>query len=328
MGAKTRSSKKAIFEFENVKMTRKFEAVLTKVSMNFSRGLLAIFASLIVAVSVILSGCTSASAPVLKSATINTPTIKESGILKVGVNTSLSPLAGMGNNKIIGIDVDIAGSIADELGLKLQIVDTGSTPGKSIQNGEVDIALGVDKSDVPSGTKLSEEYLQTGTCLFALSSKAGSIPSVDSSPKIAAQTSSKSAWAVTNIYGRDSLTSSADMSAVFQSLTSGTVDYVAADAIIGKYANNRNNSNAQIIALLESASGYCCAVSETNTDLNTTISQTIKTLKDKGIIDTIVKKWLGDKIDLSNIMKVEKGTSETSSTTASATDANSITSSN
>lgn len=292
---------------------------------------LAFFACLALVLSCVLSGCsTGSAAPSLKSATVSVPTIKQAGVLKVGVNTSLSPMAGVGNNKIIGIDVDIAGAIADELGLTLQIVDTGSTPGKSIQNGDVDIALGVDKSDVPSGTKLTDEYLQTGTCLFAKSSNSSSVPTTASSPKIGAQTSSKSAWAVTNVYGRDSLTSNADMSAVFQSLTSGTVDYVAADAVIGKYAANRNNSDVQIIALLESASGYCCAVSETNTDLNTTVSQTLKSLKDKGVIDVIVKKWLGSTIDLSNVMKVEKGSgsSSTSDTTAAATDASKVTSSN
>ncbi len=298
------------------------------VNRHFRRVFSAIFVSLLLAISLTLCGCANGSAPQLKSAQINTPTIKESGTLKVGVNTSLSPLAGMGTSKIIGIDVDLAGAIADELGLKLQIVDTGSTPGKSIQNGEVDIALGVDKSDVPNGTKLTEEYISTGTCLFALEANANSIPAQGASPKIAAQTSSKSAWAVTNIYGKDSLTSSSTMPEVFQSLTSGAAQYVAADAVIGSHANNSSNSQAKLVALLEGESGYCCAVSETNTDLLTKISQIIKTFKTNGIIDTIEKKWLGCTIDLSSVAKVEKGTTSTDTTseetTAAATDASTI----
>ncbi len=304
------------------------EEILVIARTCWRKALLPSLVIFISAISFLLSGCTNSQPPALKDAQINTPTIKESGTLKVGVNTSISPLAGMGSNKIIGIDVDVASAIADELGLKLQIVDTGSTPGKSIQNGDVDIALGVDKSDVPNATKVTEEYLETGTCLFALTSNTSSVPAVGSSPKIGAQASSKSAWAVTNIYGRDSLTSSSNMEGVFQSLKSGDVSYVAADAVMGSYANNRDSVGAKIVALLEGESGYCCAVSETNTDLQTTITNTIKKLKDNGVIDTIVEKWLGNTIDLSNIMKVDKGSTASSATTegttAAATDASTV----
>ena len=66
-----------------------------------------------------LAGCTGSGTyqPELKSAEVAPPVIGEEGTLRVGVNTENPPLAGMGSGKIIGIDVDIAAALADELGL-------------------------------------------------------------------------------------------------------------------------------------------------------------------------------------------------------------------
>lgn len=77
-----------------------------------------------------LAGCTGSGTyqPELKSAEVAPPVIGEEGTLRVGVNTENPPLAGMGSGKIIGIDVDIAAALADELGLKLSVVDVGSDP--------------------------------------------------------------------------------------------------------------------------------------------------------------------------------------------------------
>ena len=309
-----------------------------------TRGFLCLLIILVLFSSVFLSGCAAdGAAPKLKDAELNTPVISESGVLKVGVNTSLSPMAGMGNNKIIGIDVDVAGALADSLGLKLQIVDTGSTPSKSIESGDVDIALGVDSSETPKGTKLTDEYITGGVCLFALSSSSKSAPTTDSNPKIVAQTSSKSAWAVTNLFGKDSLQSTTDLTSAFQTLTSGGADYLAADAVVGQYAANRNNAEVKIVGMLENTTGYCCAVKETNTDLHAAITNALNNLVKTGIIDTIEKKWLGSTISLNGVSKIEKaGTSEATSadsskqelstsnsndqTTAAATDINSVTS--
>ena len=66
-----------------------------------------------------LAGCTGSGTyqPELKPAEVAPPVIGEEGTLRVGVNTENPPLAGMGSGKIIGIDVDIAAALADELGL-------------------------------------------------------------------------------------------------------------------------------------------------------------------------------------------------------------------
>ena len=272
-----------------------------------------------------LSGCSlvlKSDAPTLAEPKLTAPTISENGVLKVGVNTSQSPLAGMGNSKIIGIDVDIAAAMADSLGLKLTIVDTGSTPEKSLANGEVDVAFGIDKSDAPSGVKLTDAYIPTAVVYFK---KAGTSPTSlagETAPKIGAQGSSKSAWTATNAYGTSAVTSSADLAGAFQSLSSGQVEYVVADAVIGMYAANKAGVSVEIAALGTDASGYCVAIAEKNTALVSDITTALTKLVDDGTVAAIEKKWLGAEVDLTSVSKVNKASS-TSTNSQNSTNNNS-----
>ena len=290
-----------------------------------------------------LSGCSlvmKSDAPELSEAKLTTPTISENGVLKVGVNTSQSPLAGMGSSKIIGIDVDIAAALADSLGLKLQIVDTGSTPSKSIANGDVDVVFGIDKSDAPSGVKLTDAYIPTAVVYFKKAGASAVSLSGESAPKIGAQGSSKSSWTATNAFGNDAVVASSDLAGAFQSLSSGSVDYVVADAVIGMYAANKAGINVEIAALGTDASGYCVAISEKNTALVSDITTALANLVSDGTVATIENKWLGEAVNLSNAKKVERGSSSSPSSNSStanstteglstsgttATDANSVT---
>lgn len=332
MGAKTRSSEEAGFTMEDILQTRNFSCWFIKVAACLAIALAAIS----------LFGCTSNedAVPQLKDAQLSTPTIQDDGVLRVGVNTSQSPLAGMGSSKIIGIDVDIAAALADSLGLKLQIVDTGSNPAKALTNGDVDIVFGVDSSDTPSGATLTEKYIPTGVAIFALADSGLSAPDVSSDPKIAAQASSKSAWSVTNTFGSSSLVSSTDLEGAFRSLSDGTVQYVAADAVIGLYTANKAEMDVQIVAITDNATGYCIAVSSSNSALFSAISSGIDELVANGTVSVIENKWLGQGVSLDGITKISKsGSSDssegevtstesanmsTSNSTASATDANSV----
>ena len=337
VGAKTRSGEKALnlktraFEGEELRSCKPVSVLCTLAGV-----CMAVFLTLA------LSGCTlvlESEAPALEKAQLTAPTISENGVLKVGVNTSQSPLAGMGASKIIGIDVDIAAALADSLGLKLQIVDTGSTPSKSLSNGDVDVAFGVDKSDAPSGVKLTDAYLPTAVVYFKKAGASSAALTSESSPKIGVQGSSKSAWSASNSFGTNNLVSSSDLAGAFQSLASGTVDYVAADAVIGMYAANKANVNVEIAALGSELSGYCVAMTETNTALVSEISTALANLVSDGTIATIQSKWLGTEIDIasatkvgnsgttssSDISSISSSTSGLSASGTTATDANSVT---
>jgi polar amino acid transport system substrate-binding protein len=285
-------------------------------SYSFAKIASAVFVVLLCFIAVFsLSSCSADSGekPTLEKSSLTTPTISQDGVLKVGVNADKSPLAGMGDNSIIGIDVDIAAAIADELGLSLSIVDVGSSPDQALKDGTVDMVLGIDSADSYTGLWVSDSYIQTGIVLFAQSgtSAASATLTADSNPKVAAQVSSKSAWAVSNIFGSASLTSASDLASAFSDLKNATVSYVAADAVVGDYAAHRQNMDVSIVALLDSASGYCAATLSANTTLRSAVANALATIKANGVVDVIQKKWLGNAIDLTNVEKLTSATSTT-----------------
>lgn len=264
-----------------------------------TRALVAL-ATAMTCLALVLGGCASSSyQPALKDPTVAPPTIGQAGTLRVGVDTTNPPLAGMGSDKIIGIDVDIAAALADQMGLKLSIVDVGSDPEGALAEGKVDVVMGIDQSE-GGDFWMSDAYLPTGVAAFATSPDAP-VPAASASPKFAAQISSKSAWAVTNEFGESALTSTTNLTDAFADLSSGTDGYVAADAIIGSYAAHGQGVDVSIVAMLLTPSGYCIGVSKDNADLQASVAQGVADLTNGGVIDVIERKWLGTALDLSAV---------------------------
>lgn len=254
--------------------------------------------------AMVLSGCSSQQSytPPEKSPTVATPTIGKDGTLRVGVNSASAPLAGMpsSSSKIVGIDVDIAAALADSLGLKLEIVDVGTDPESALKEQKVDIVMGAKQSDDEVKFWKSAPYISTGVALFSTSSNT-TVPTKSSVPKIAAQVSSTSSWQVTNEYGDDSLVPENDLKTAFVDLAAGTVQYVAADAIIGTYAAHGGGFDAKIVALMQQPGGYCIGVSDANAELKQIISDAVASLSGGGIVSVIEAKWLGAPIEVSAV---------------------------
>lgn len=264
-----------------------------------------------------LAGCGNSSnyQPELKSAQVSSPVIGEDGTLRVGVDTENPPLAGMGSGKIIGIDVDIASAIADQLGLKISIVDVGSDPASAIADKKVDVIMSIDTSNVEGDYWTSSSYLPTGIAVFALSPDAG-VPEEGGDATFAAQQSSKSAWAVSNEFGESALTPTDTLKDAFVALRDGKVKYVAADAVIGLYAAHGLDEglDVSIVAMLMKPSGYCMAVAADNTDLQTAAGDVLANLVSNGTIDVIERKWLGTSVALDTLPVIGSGSSSDSGT--------------
>ncbi len=275
---------------------------------------------LVACLSMALVGCQGQEyKPEGKAQAVSSSALGTDGTLRVGVNASSAPLAGQtsSSSRIVGIDVDVAAYLADQLGCKVEIVDVGNDPESALSDGRVDVVLGVDVSGEDAGYWKSTSYLQSGVALFGTSSETA-IPTTDSKPKIAAQASSKSSWRVTNLFGDDSLVVQSDLKSAFDALSKGSARYVAADAVIGTYVSHTNNYDTKIVALLQDPSGYCAAVSEKNTELQGAISSAIDQLVKGGVMDIIESKWLGAPIDLKNVTVVKSSSSSDSKSAASA----------
>ena len=240
---------------------------------------------------------------------VSKPVIAQEGVLRVGVNASNAPLAGQpsSSTKIVGIDVDMAAALADQLGLKLEVVDVSTDAAGALTSGKVDVVMGVNKSDSPSFWT-SDTYLPTAVALFAQSSNS-TVPANAESTKIAAQVSSNSAWAVTNEFDSSTITTTEDLKSAFSALESGKVQYVAADAVVGSYVSNNAGMDVHMVALMQQASGYCVGVLDGNTQLKQAVSNALSAMNSNGVSSVIQKKWLGTTMDLSNI-KLTAGASD------------------
>lgn len=271
----------------------------------------------------VLTGCSSQQSytPPEKTPTLSSPTIGKDGTLRVGVNTNNQPLAGQPSpsSKIVGIDVDVAAALADSFGLKLEVVDVGSDAESALKEGTVDIVMGIDKSDTSTSFWKSDAYLPTAVALFSTPSNS-QVPTNAVETKIAAQVSSKSAWAVTNEFDKATFSTTDDLKSAFSELSSGQVQYVAADAIIGTYAAHSADIDVHIVALMQQAGGYGVGVSDANTDLKQAVSEALATLASNGTIGVIETKWLGTALDLSSTPLTEGATKSTDANTADKTD--------
>lgn len=280
-------------------------------------------AAALACMTLMLAGCSSSNSyqPELKSAQVSSPVIGEDGTLRVGVNTENPPLAGMGSGKIIGIDVDIASAIADQLGLKISIVDVGSDPASAIADKKVDVVMGIDAANAEGSYWTSPSYLPTGIAVFALSPDAG-IPEEGGDATFAAQQSSKSAWAVSNEFGESALTPTDTLKDAFVALRDGQVKYVAADAIIGLYAAHGLDGglDVSIVAMLMKPSGYCMAVAADNTDLQAAAGDVLANLVSNGTIDVIERKWLGTSVALDTLPVIGSASSSSDDTGSDSAD--------
>lgn len=260
-----------------------------------------------------LMGCSQDTPyePKTLTPTIDTPVVGESGTLRVGVDAQGgAPFITSSDGTMEGFDVDMAAALADELGLKLKVVNVGPDAATALKNGEVDIVMSMSATDASSTVWLSEPYVETGVALLASATDAVA-PTRDEAPMIAAQSSSASAWAVENSFGDSCLESKSDLTSAFSAVETGEATYVAADAVIGTYAALYQNVDLAPVALLGSASGYFIGVSASNVDLQTAIDNALKAVLDSGVANVVRTKWLGTTLDLSALEVIE-----VSSTTA------------
>lgn len=249
-----------------------------------------------------LAGCaTQDYVPKEKSPTVSPDVLIEAGVLRVGVTAeNNTPFAGQASGKIVGLDVDIAASLADSLGLKLEIVDVGTDVDAALANKQVDIVMGVDKTSTQVACWRSDVYVESAVALFAPPSTTA-VPTKESAPTVAAQSSSMSAWEVTNQFGDEALDATSDLKSAFQAASSGAAGYAAADAVIGTYAAHTSEIDVHIVALMQNPSGYSIGILDTNTDLKTAVSDALATLSGGGVVSLIETKWLGAAIDLSSV---------------------------
>ena len=268
------------------------------------RALPAFAASLMLALCLgLLVGCSAGDyTPEPSEQKVDNSLLHSAGTLRVGVDASNAPYAAESQGAIVGIDVDVAAALADELGLKLELVDVGSNAEQAFTTDDVDIVMGVG-SDAQN-CWISSPYLSSSIVLFA-AEEGTSTPKTTDVFTVAAQASSMSAVEVTNRLGQDHLEATTDIQAAFDQLENGEAKFVATDSTIGSYVAHAAGTTVYPVALLADETNYCIGVPKTATGLQDAITDALRTLSDGGVLTLIDQKWLGSQMDFSSLTLIE-----------------------
>lgn len=233
------------------------------------------------------------------------PVIGEAGVLRAGVDLGYPPFAGKDGSVEAGLDIDIAAAIADRLGLRLELVDTGADGAiEALDAGDIDIALGALQitDAVLANVAFAGSYLVDGPAFFSLATTASAetsaaVPTVDPTSlgrlRVGAQKGSVAFWSLESEYGEGFAMAYESLAEAFSALAAGEIDVVVGDAAVGAYLA-RDHDGIAFAGQYGPASPIGVAIVKDAVELETAVRQTLDALAAEGVLDTIRAKWLGD----------------------------------
>ncbi len=287
-----------------------------------------------------LQGSSSGSSSNATSLTPKTSATISSGVLRVGVDYSSAPFAGTNSNgDVVGLDVDVAAAIAEQLGCTVEFVDVPDNAADSaLQNKTVDIVMNIAARDYAATSVTTVgPYLTDGPALFTRSSSSAASSTSASTTsktvgatlpagaKVSAQGSSVAANQVSTANTGISLTTTSTLSEAFDSLEQGTVDYTAADALVGSYIA-LGYSDIVLSRSLSSTAGIYIGISAKNTQLASDVNGALAAIRGNGVLKVTITKWAGsdlsslpDPVDTATYRTNASQTTSTASTAPAAT---------
>lgn len=230
-------------------------------------------------------------APAEGSAEVKTVT---EGVLTMGTNAAFPPYEFYEGEEIVGIDAEIAGLLAEKLGLKLEIMDMDfSAIVTSVQTGGVDIGL--------AGMTVTEERLEnvnftnsyaTGVQVIIVKEDSD-IASVDDleGKLIGVQEGTTGYEYCSEDYGEENVLAYTNGATAVQNLVQGAVDCVVIDEQPA-LSFVEANEGLKILDTEYVIEDYAAAVSKENTALLDALNAALKELQEDGSIQKILDKYI------------------------------------
>lgn len=254
-----------------------------------------------VVVASILSGCTQTSvqeATPTPQPKIAEPDIVAAGVLTVGVDYTHAPFSATTNNGVVGLDVDIAAAIADQLGLKLALVDVSDGSGsQKLAAREIDAVMGMPaESTVDPNVTVVGRYVANGTSLFTVTTNGEPIVATAQdvmSGKIASQQDSVSSHALLDEFKTVDIQGYESLDAAFEALENGEAKYVVSEAYSGGYLTSRADT-LSFAGLIGTPKSVGVGIQAENSALGNAIQESLDTLATNGVINLLRSIWVGN----------------------------------
>jgi len=209
------------------------------------------------------------------------------------------PFAGTDNGKKAGLDIDVAAALADQLGLKLKIINVKpSDAATALADGTADVVFSVGFSDAGlANTSLAGSYMNTAPSFFVGTDSTASVePSLTldtlQSGKIAVQSESAAYWKLASELGTETLVVFPTLREAITAADTHEVDFAAGDALVAGYII-RDFPNVHLAGQLEPAVPLGVGVLPENSDLQSAVRDALDALAADKVLDAIRMKWVG-----------------------------------
>jgi polar amino acid transport system substrate-binding protein len=271
------------------------------------------------AVLALIAGCASGIGAAKLTPRLSPPVITRPGVLRAAIDLSYPPFGGSVKGRHVGLDVDVAAAIADQLGLTLEIVDATPADGADLaRNGKVDIVMGglTVEQAVSLQLAYAGTYVTDSSAVFG--SDVASLTLGDLSTKrIAVQNGSASYWSLLDQYGEDPLVVTPTLLEAMQAVTAHKADIAAGDALVAAYIV-RQVPGLKYGGQLAAAYPIGVGVAADKAKLETDVRSVLDKLSSQGVLETLRRKWAGDlprfTVPASDVSTDASGTPEATST--------------
>ena len=223
-------------------------------------------------------------------------TTVEAGKLHMATNAAFPPYEMVADDgSFEGIDVEIAGKVAEKLGLELVVddMDFGSVI-TSVQSGKSDIAMAglTVTEDRKQNVDFSDTYA-TGVQMVIVPIDSD-IESIDDlqGKLIGCQESTTGYIYCSDDYGEDMVTAFPNGANAVQALLSGKVDAVVIDSQPAQEFVAQNAGKLKMLGTEYVSEDYAIGVSKDNTALRDAVNNALKELIGDGTVQSILDKYI------------------------------------
>ncbi|WP_026506051.1 basic amino acid ABC transporter substrate-binding protein [Butyrivibrio sp. NC3005] len=214
--------------------------------------------------------------------------------ITMATNAEFPPYEYHDNNKIVGIDAEIAEAIANKLGYKLEIEDIAFDsiiPELSSKKADFGMAGMTVTEDRKKSVDFSDSYASARQSIIVPENSSISGPDDLKDKIVGVQTGTTGDLYVTDDLGDDHVERYNKGMEAVQALVQGKIDAVVIDNEPAKVFVSENKG-LKILDTAYAEESYAIAVNKGNTELLDKINKALAELKEDGTIDKIIDKYI------------------------------------
>jgi ABC-type amino acid transport substrate-binding protein len=257
-----------------------------------------LFFALTIVVLVVPEGCNKAPPETCRGQTVR---LVREDILTVGTDFANPPFAfdHPETGKPTGFEVELSQAIADQLGLKLLLVNRTSAaliPGLLAHRHDLAASALVDSSDLRRIVCVSRSYLDADLGLLA---RAGEPPSVKGVGDLAGRSfgvvkgSRAEQWAKENVPPTARVMGAETSEDLITALRAGRIDGVVDDLSFVRYMQVTLR-DVVVVETIDTGKSYAFATSPDNKGLVDAVNEALRRLRTKGKLKALRGKWFGE----------------------------------